>query len=69
MRIASNKVKDLLAFFYSELKDLYSKSEIDELAFRVFEHYSGFKREDMIKKLDENVNQSELILIYDSVKA
>lgn len=69
MRIASNKVKDLLAFFHSELKNLYPKTEIDELAFRVFEHYSGFKREDMVNKLDENVNQSELILIYDAAKA
>lgn len=69
MRIASNKVKDLLAFFHSELKHLYLKSEIDELAFRVFEHYSKFTREDMLLKLEENINQSELILIYDAAKA
>lgn len=69
MRIASNKVKDLILFLQSELKILYSKSEINELCFRVFEYYAGFSREDMIKKQDENLNQSELILIYDAAKA
>ena len=68
MRIASNKVKDLLSFFHSELTHLYATSEIDELAFRVFEHYLGFKREDLNSKLEENINQSELILIYDAAK-
>lgn len=68
MRIASNKVKDLVAFFHSELKELYSKNEIDELAFRVFERYSKFTRADMTSQLNENVNQSELINIYDAAK-
>lgn len=69
MRIATNKVKDLISFFHKELDQLYSKEEIAELAFRVFEHYAGFSREDMIRKQDENLNQSELILIYDAAKA
>ncbi|MFO0357136.1 MAG: peptide chain release factor N(5)-glutamine methyltransferase [Sphingobacteriaceae bacterium] len=69
MRIATNKVKDLVSFFHKELTQLYSKEEIDELAFRVFEFYAGFTREDMLKKQDENLNQSELILIYDAAKA
>ncbi len=68
MRVASNKVRDLLAFFHSELQNLYSTNEINELAYRVFEHYLHFSREDLKRKLDENVNQSELILIYDSAK-
>jgi len=68
MRIASNKVKDLLLFYHTELKNLYSNEEIDELAFRVFERYAKFTREDMHIKLEENINQSELILIYDAAK-
>lgn len=68
MRIATNKVKDLLIFYHTELKNLYSKEEIDELAFRVFERYSKFTREDMHTRSEENINQSELILIYDAAK-
>ena len=68
MRIAGNKVKHLISFFYSELGNLYSKSEIDELAFRVFEHFLSFKREDMKFKEEELLNQSELLKIYDAAK-
>ena len=68
MRIAGNKVKHLVSFFHSELNDIYSKSEIDEFAFRVFEHFLKFKREDLQLRREELINQSELLLIYDSVK-
>jgi release factor glutamine methyltransferase len=68
MRIAGNKVKHLVSFFHSELGQLYSKNEIDELAFRVFEYFMQFKREDMQAKAEEHVNQSELLLIYDAAK-
>lgn len=68
MRIAGNKVKHLLEFFQKELNKLYTLSEIDELAFRVFEHYLQFKREDMKKLEEQNINQSELLLIYDAAK-
>ncbi len=68
MRIATNKVKDLISFYYSELNALYSREEIDEIVFRIFEHFLGFTREDLIKRAEENVNQSELILIYDGAK-
>jgi release factor glutamine methyltransferase len=68
MRIAGNKVKHLVSFFHSELAQLYSKNEIDELAFRVFEHFLDFKREDMQRREEEQVNQSDLLLIYDAAK-
>ncbi len=68
MRVAGNKVKHLVSFFHSELTPLYSKSEIDELAFRVFEHFLNFKREDLQLREEELINQSELLLIYDAVK-
>ena len=68
MRIAGNKVKHLVSFFYSELDKLYSKREIDELVFRVFEHFLNFKREDLQRREEELINQSELLLIYDAAK-
>ncbi len=68
MRVAGNKVKHLVSFFYSELDKLYSKSEINEMVFRVFEHFLKFKREDMLGRAEDHVNQSELLLIYDAAK-
>ncbi len=68
MRVAGNKVKHLVSFFQSELSKLYSKDEINELAFRVFEHFLNFKREDLQLREEELINQSELLLIYDAVK-
>lgn len=68
MRIAGNKVKHLVSFFHSELAKLYSKSEINEIAFRVFEHFLKFSREDLLLREEEHINQSELLLIYDAVK-
>lgn len=68
MRIAGNKVKHLITFFHEELAKLYSKEEIEELTYRVFEHHLKFKKEDLIKRAEENLNQSDLLLIYDSAK-
>ncbi|MBK6521295.1 MAG: peptide chain release factor N(5)-glutamine methyltransferase [Bacteroidia bacterium] len=68
MRVAGNKVKHLVSFFQSELSKLYSKDEINELSFRVFEHFLNFKREDLLLREEELINQSELLLIYDAVK-
>lgn len=68
MRIAGNKVKHLVSFFHSELGGLYSRSEVDELAFRVFEHVLKFKREEMHARQEDLLNQSELLLIYDAAK-
>lgn len=68
MRIATNKVKDLISFYYTELNSLYSQEEIGEIVFRIFEHFLQFTREDLVKRGEENVNQSELILIYDGAK-
>ncbi|MBK7818274.1 MAG: peptide chain release factor N(5)-glutamine methyltransferase [Sphingobacteriaceae bacterium] len=68
MRVAGNKLKHLVSFFRSELHKLYSNDEIDELAFRVFEHFLNFKREDLQLREEELINQSQLLLIYDAVK-
>lgn len=68
MRIASNKVGDLLSFLNKELDGKYSSSEINEISFRVFEHYLGFNREELNARHFENINQSDLILVYDAIK-
>lgn len=68
MRISGNKVKHLISFFHTELNKIYSFEEIDELVYRVFEHYLKFNKEDLTIRAEENLNQSDLIRIYDAAK-
>lgn len=68
MRIASNRVGDLLSFLHDSLKEKHEEGEINEMAFRLFEFYLGFKREEIKSRVNENINQSDLIDMYDAVK-
>jgi release factor glutamine methyltransferase len=69
MKIASNKVEDMIRFYKETLSELYEASELDEIIFIVFNHYSNFTRQEMSVRLKDNLNQSELISIYDACKA
>lgn len=69
MRVASNKLKDIIAFFYTELENVHEASEIEAMANLAVEHYLGFSPTELIKKANENVNQSDLLKLYDCAKA
>ena len=69
MRVASNKISSISAFYFSELKGHYDVGEIESLLALAAEHYLGFSRSDVLKKADHNINQSELIKLYDCCKA
>lgn len=69
MRVASNKLKDIIGFYHRELAAIYSKNEIDALAGLAVEHYLGYSTTELIRRLDSNVNQSGLIKLYDCAKA
>lgn len=69
MKIASNKVIDMIAFFKQTLGHLYEASELDEIIFLVFNKYANFSKSDLITRQHNNLNQSELLLIYDACKA
>lgn len=68
MRVASNRLKHILDFFYSELKDIYETTEIEAMAAMAVHSVLGFSKTDMILKADENINQSDLLKLYDCVK-
>lgn len=68
MRVASNKVADVLQFYYSELNIIYDRSEIDAIIKIVFEHYLGFNRNEIQQRLNDNLNQSDLLKVYDCAK-
>jgi release factor glutamine methyltransferase len=69
MRVASNKVRDLVTFFRDELKDIYTVSEIEFIIQQSFHFYLNFSKTELITKKEENMNQSDLLLLYDCCKA
>lgn len=68
MRVASNKLKDVLAYFYSELPIIYEASEIEALVNLAVNHYLGYSRTERLLKENENINQSDLLKLYDCCK-
>lgn len=69
MKVRSNKIKDILEYYYSQLNILYNELELEAIVKTVFEHYLGINRTEINLKLNENVNQSDLIKIYDCCEA
>ncbi len=68
MRVASNKLKDIINFYHVELGLFYNSSEIDAIVRVTLNHFLGFSPTDIISKLKSNVNQSDLIKLYDCCK-
>lgn len=64
MRIASNKLIDCIRFYHSELSDIYDKTEIDAIFYLVADHFLKFDKTKVDTNLQSNINQSDLILIY-----
>ncbi|MBL7895938.1 MAG: peptide chain release factor N(5)-glutamine methyltransferase [Bacteroidia bacterium] len=69
MRIASNKLSDLIDFFYSELSSVYSPEEIKLLTQYACKHYLNYSPSDILTGKNENINQSDVIKLYDCVLA
>lgn len=69
MKVRSNKIKDILDYYFSQLNILYDELEIEAIVKTVFEHYLGIKRSEINLRLNENINQSDLIKIYDCCEA
>ena len=69
MRVAGNKLRHLREFFYSELQSIYEESEIEALFQRAVEHYLGWSAAQTINRLEENLNQSDLLKLYDCAKS
>lgn len=68
MRIAGNKLKHLVDFYHSELNPVYAPGEIEALLGITVNHVLGFSRTEILQKKDENINQSDLLKLYDYCK-
>ena len=69
MKIASNKLSDLYEFYKTELVSIYDTNELYAIFELVCEHYLGYSKTDTRLKFQENLNQSDVLKIYDTAKA
>lgn len=69
MRIASNKLKDIIYFAYQELDLLYEKNEIRSMIYSLIEHFTEFDLTKILTYKDElKVSESELLKINFAIK-
>lgn len=68
MRIASNKLKDMVHFYHTELRGVYDETEIAAMLNTAVEEYLGFNKTERLLKANENINQSDLLKLYDCAK-
>ena len=69
MKIATNKLSDLYEFYKTELLSIYEEDELYAIFELVCEHYLNYSKTDTRLKFQENLNQSDVLKIYDTAKA
>ncbi len=69
MKIATNKLSDLYAFYKSKLILIYDEDELYAIFELVCEHYLGYTKADTTLNFESNLNQSDVLKIYDTAKA
>ena len=68
MRIAGNKLTHIMDFFRTELQGHYLDAEIEAMTTLAIESLLGFSKTEMLIKKEENINQSDLLKLYDCAK-
>ena len=69
MRVPNNKLSAVRSFFYSTLRSVYPEGETEALFLTAAGHYLGQSRTQLLRDPDQNLNQSDLLLLYDCAKA
>lgn len=69
MRIATNKLSDLFEFYKTELSSIYDEGELYAVFELVCEHYLDYSKTDTRLNFQGNLNQSDVLKIYDTAKA
>jgi release factor glutamine methyltransferase len=69
MKIATNKLSDLYEFYKTELLPVYDEEELYAIFELVCEHYLGYSNADTRSNFNGNLNQSDVLKIYDTAKA
>ncbi len=68
MKIASNKIKDILRFFREELKDSYESDELETIIAYCFEFYLNLNKAEFVLKSENTISESELLKFNFAIK-
>ena len=68
MRIASNKIKDVVRFFREELNGIYAKEEIETFIVFCFEEFLNLKKAEIILRDNETMSESHLLKFNFAIK-
>lgn len=68
MKIASNKIKDIIRYFKDQLDGIYEPSEINTMIRYCFEEFSGVKNVNINVNGNDTVSESELLKYSFAVK-
>ncbi len=66
MKIATNKLSDLYEFYKNELSSNYDEGELYSIFELVCEKYLNYSKTEVKQHFNENINQSNLINIYNT---
>jgi len=66
MKIATNKLSDLYEFYKTELSLIYDEGELYSIFELVCEKYLNYSKSQVTQHFNENINQSNLINIYNA---
>jgi release factor glutamine methyltransferase len=68
MKIASNKINDVVRFFRQELESVYEKEELESIIVFCFEIYLNMKRSDISLRGNETMSESQLLKFNFAIK-
>lgn len=69
MKIAGNKISHLKSYYLKELSPAFDEAEIEAQFTLASEHFLGIPKNELNFKLEENINQSDLLHLYNCCKA
>lgn len=68
MKVSSNLISDLIPYYKQKLMAVYSASESSSLLYRLFEHFFGISRIQLVKQADMRLSESEMLKLHFAVK-
>ena len=68
MKIASNKIADVLSFFQDNLKDIYEKEELETLIAYCFEEILAINKAEIGLRKNETMSESQLLKFNFAIK-
>lgn len=68
MKISSNELGSVVAYFKNELASFYDISELESILYILFQYYFGVSKTDIVINKDRKLSESDLLLVIYAVK-